>query len=121
MRLYGTLHPTERATMPPDTCVTLSPAASSAAAADWPAGANMVELRGITTGGAQLNFYVNMHSTLVAYPGAGTTSATGTSAGSSGISIPVLGQRTLQIPGGSTGFSVISPTSGLIHAEVWKR
>lgn len=121
MRLYGTLHPTERASMPPDTCVTLAPAANTGAAADWPAGANMVTLSGLTTAGAQLNFYVNMHSTNAAYPGAGTTSATASSAGSTGISIPIQGVRTMQIPGDSTGFSVITPTSGLVHAEVWKR
>lgn len=123
MRAIGTLHPTDGAPTPPDTVSSILLAAATAQAMDMPSGAKMAVLTGISTGNSTaalavpLPFYVNMFSTAAAIPSSGTTSATNTSAGSTGVSFPIIGQRTIQVPGGSTGFSVVAPSSGWVHIE----
>ena len=101
--------------VPPDTVSTFLLAAATAQAIDYSSGATRVRLTGMTTGGAQLNFYTNIQSTLAAIPSSGTTATTG----SSGVSVPVLGVRDFAVPS-STSFSVIAPTSGYVHVEQWK-
>ena len=102
--------------VPPDTVSTLLLAAATAQAIDFAAESQLVRLTGMSSAGAQLNFYANLASTAAAIPSSGTTATTSTT----GVSIPVLGTREFAIPS-STGFSVIAPTSGYIHVECWRR
>ncbi len=101
-------------TVPPDTCNTILLAAATAQAMDYPDDTALVRLTGITTAGAQLNFYVNIQSTAAVVP------SSGSSADSTGVSVPVLGVREFAIAD-STGFGLIAPTSGYVHVECWKR
>lgn len=103
--------------VPPDTVSTLLLGAASAQALDYSSGTQVVRLTGMTTGGAQLNFYANLVSTSAAIPSSGTTATTSTT----GVSVPVLGTRTFVLSGGSTQFSAIAPTSGYVHVECWRR
>ena len=118
MRSIGVMHPTDDAVTPPDTVSAILLAAATPQAMDMPAGAKMVIISGIATGNStvaianNIPLYVNLFSTAAALPSSGTTSATNTSVGSTGVSFPVLGQRKIQVPGGSTGFSVAAPSSG---------
>ncbi len=117
--------------MPPDTVNTLLIAGSSGQAMDWPgttgstnaglALAHMVRFTGMSTVGAAINFIVNLVSTHAAAPSSGSSVTTGTSQGSTGNNIPVLGSRVLAIPAFSTGFSVAALSSGYVMAEIWKR
>lgn len=118
MRGIGSLHPTEGIPVPSDAVQTMLIASSSGQAMDWPAGApgGLVRLTGLTTTGAQLNFNVNLESTKAAAPSSGNSSA-----GSTGFQTPVLGEAMFQIPGGSTGWSVASLSSGYVMAELWKK
>ena len=102
--------------VPPDTCNTILLAAATAQGLDFPTYTSLVRLTGVTTAGAQLNFYVNIQSTLAAIPSSGSTATTD----SSGVSVPVLGSREFAVAS-STSFSVIAPTSGYVHVECWKR
>lgn len=127
MRAYGVLHPTDLIPVPPDTVKTfLMTGGSSAQGSDWEtstgavanAGAAAVHIArftGLSTAGAQLNFNINLFSTAAA------VSASGTSISSSGVSHPVLGQATFQIPADSTGFSIASLSSGNVMVEQWRR
>ena len=130
MRAYGALSPIDQIPQPPDTVQTLlMTGGSSAQALDWAGStvsstavrAHLVRFTGLTTAGAQFNFMVNLVSTHANVPSSGTSVTTGTTVGSTGNSIPVLGTRTLQIPTWSTGFSVAAYTSGVVMAEVWKK
>lgn len=120
MRSYGTLHPTEGVPTPPDTVNTILLAGGTAQAMDWPADTDIVRFTGLSSAGAQFNFLANLFSTAAAIPTTGSTSST---AGTTGVSHPVLGEATFQVPGGSTGFSVVSHTgsSGYVYAQCWKR
>lgn len=120
MNPYGSLHPTEDIPKPPDTVQTMLLAGGTAQAMDWSStSAQMVRLSGVSTGGALLNFWANLTSTAAAAPSSGTSTGA-SSAGSTGVSIPIQGNRTMQLPGGSTGFSVIALTSGYVQAETWR-
>ena len=119
MRPYGSLHPTDQVPTPADTVTSILLAAATAQAMDYPSGAKMVTISARTTDGTTafpLPVYVNFFSVAAAIPSSGTTSATNTSAGSTGVSIPVFGTRSFQVPG-ATGFSVIAQTSGWVHFE----
>lgn len=117
---YGSLHPTEDIPKPPDTVQTLLLAGGTAQALDWGSTeTQMVRLSGVSTAGALLNFWANLSSTRAAAPSSGSSTGA-SSAGSTGVSIPIQGNRTLQVPGGSTGFSVIALTSGYVQAETWR-
>jgi hypothetical protein len=37
------------------------------------------------------------------------------------VTIPVRHERYLQIPGGSTGWSIAAYTSGIAQVEVWRK
>lgn len=129
MRAYGALSPIDQIPLPPDTVQTLLIAASSGQAMDWANStigssdvrAHLVRFTGFTTAGAQMNFMANLVSTHAGAPSSGTSITTGTSGGSTGNSIPVLGQGTFQIPPWSTGFSVAALSSGYVMVEVWKK
>ncbi len=124
MRTYGSLHPTDLVPVPPDTVSTLLLAAGVAQAMDWATSTgalataragniDLVRLTGMSTNGVPMGFNVNLQTTGAIAPTSGTT------AGSTGISHPVLGQGTFQVPGGSTGFSVAASAAGYVMAEVW--
>lgn len=125
MRAIGLMHPTDETVTPPDTVTAILLAAAVAQAMDMPTGAKMVIITGVSSGNSTvalaqgIPLYVNMFSSAAAIPSSGTTSATNTSAGSTGVSFPVLGQRRIQVPGASTGFSVIAPSSGWALFEWW--
>jgi len=96
---------------------------SSAQAADWvgstvgssDAGAQLARITGVTTAGVPLGFWVNLESTRAAVPSAGLTT------GSTGPGVAVIGELTLQIRGGSTGYSVASLISGYVQVEIYRR
>lgn len=135
MRAYGTISPTDQVPTPPDTVTTIVVTGSSQQASDWFStgstaltqagqsgqnGPQIVRFTGLTSQGSSLfNFMVNLFSTLAAMiPTSGTTVGM---AASSGVSHPVLGQATFQLPGRSTGFSVAAMTSGYIFVEQWRK
>ncbi len=118
------------AALPPDTVYTLlMTGGSSAQALSWissagtaaanaaAAGAGVVRISCLTTAGAEMGMSVNLFTT------AANVGTSGSSYGSTGISHPVFGRQDgmFQIPGGSTGFSVASPTSGLFFMEQWRK
>jgi len=131
MRAYGALSPTDLIPQPPDTVHTLLLAAGVAQERDWASSASsagaaasaahLVRFTGVSSAGATFNFHVSMVSTHAALPTSGTSITTGTTVGSTGNSLPVLGDRTLQIPAWSTGWSAIGRTSGYVIAEVWSK
>lgn len=134
MRTYGALNPLGTIALPPDTVQTLfMTGGSSAQALDWPtsaaafaanaaaAAAHLVCFTGMTSAGSALGFMVNLISTHANVPTSGTSVTTGTSAGSTGNSIPVNGEAIFQIPPWSTGWSAASFTSGYIMAQIWRK
>lgn len=133
MRTYAALNPIDKIPQPPDVVQTLLLAASAGQALDWPnstggaasaassAGAQLVRYSGMTTANLPLHFMVNLVSTHAAVPSSGTSATTGTTAGSTGNSIPVLGSREFQIPTWSTGWSAAALTSGYVFAEIWRK
>ena len=122
MRAYGALSPIDQIPQPPDRVNTLLIAGSSGQAMDWGSTlSQLVRFSGMSTAGAAINFIVNLVSTHAAAPSSGSSATTGTSAGSTGNNIPVMGSREFQIPAWSTGFSVAGLSSGYIMAEVWKK
>lgn len=102
--------------VPPDTQTTLLLAAATAQAIDFADNTHLIRATGLSSAGAQYNFYINLSSTAAALPTSGTSATTG----STGVSVPVLGTREFAVAS-STGFSVISPTSGYVHVECWRR
>lgn len=119
MRPYGAGNPYQGIPIVPDSVQTLLIAGSSGQAVNWLSTlAQVVRLSGVSTAGALLNFWVNLQTTHAAAP---TTGSTGTSSGSSDQQIAVQGSRVMQIPGGSTGFSVAALSSGYITIETWRK
>lgn len=120
MRPYGALRVNDQIPAPPDTVNTMLLGGGTAQAMDWPAGTEIVRLTGLTTAGAILNFLVNMFSTAAAIPSSGSTSST---AGTTGVSHPVQGVATFQVPSQSTGYSLVTHTgsSGYVYAECWRK
>lgn len=90
-----------------------SMAAATAQAADWPADCQAVRLGALTTAGAEAGFYFNDGSTQAAV-GAATSLTTG----STSLNTPGFGPDNIfrKVPG-STGFSLIAPSSCIITAE----
>ena len=119
MRTYGALNPIDQIPQPPDMVHTMLVASSSGQAMDWGSTlSQLVRLTGQSTAGAAMNFFVSLNSTKAAAP------SSGVSTGSTSGDLPgmaVMGELTVQIPGGSTGFSVAALSSGYIRAEVWKK
>lgn len=119
MRPIGLMHPTDQNPTPPDTITSLLLVANTAQAVDIPTGAKMATFSARSSDGSTvplMPMYVNFFSTFAAIPSSGTTSATNTSAGSTGVSVPVFMPRTFQLPG-STGLSVVAPLACWAHIE----
>ena len=112
MRYYGARSPTELIPVPPDTIgVAIITTAGAVVAQDWPDGAHIV------TFGATMSFYANLGTTAANIP---STNSSGTTA-SSGLNEYVPPGLTYQIPGASTGYSLTSPTSGVITLSFWSK
>ena len=123
MRPYGALNPIDKISQPPDSVNTLfMTGGSSAQAMDYPSTlCQLVRFTGYSSAGAQMGFQVNLVSTHAAVPSSGSSVTTGTSVGSTGNNIPVIGSREFQIPSWSTGYSVAAFTSGYVMAEFWRK
>ena len=104
MRTLGTMHPTDNPVAPDCVLTLVVTVASSARAFDWPTGAKYASF------GSDCNFFVNYASTAVAL--ATSSPTTPTTTGSSAVQEINPGVR--QIPGGSTGGSIISPSTGFV-------
>ena len=123
MRTYGALNPIDQVAMPSDSVQTLLIANSSGQAMDWvgstvnaaDASVGLALFSGVTTANALMQFQVNLETTRCAAVSSGQTT------GSTAAHQNVQGSRLFQIPGGSTGFSVASLSSGYITVECWKR
>lgn len=127
-RQIGTLHPTDQVPTPPDTVTTfLMTGGSSAQAQDWlssgstavtnaaAAGVHVVRITPLTTAGGVFYVAANLMSTGAAAP------ASGTSVSSAGVNHPIMSPSVFQVPGGSTGFSFFSYSSGLVQMEQWRK
>lgn len=130
MRQYGSIDPLSGLAFPPDSINTLLIAGSSGQAMDWPgttasgaaaAGVGIARFSAVSTAGATLNFMVNLLSTHCGAPSSGSSVTSGTSVGSTGNNLPVMGAREFQVPAASTGFSVAALSSGYVMVEVWKK
>lgn len=131
MRAYSALNPIDQIPLPPDTVQTLLLAGGTGQALDWAGStigstavlAHIVRFSGVSTAAPALalQFHVNLVSTHASLPASGTSITTGTTAGSTGNTIHVVGERTLQIPPWSTGWSAIARSSGYVIAEIWKK
>lgn len=112
MRIYGALNPTHLIPMPPDTVgMAVISSAAAVVAQDWPTDAQLVAF------GSTMGFWVNMVSTKANVP---TTNQAGTTA-SSGLMEYVNAGTIYQILGGSTGYSVVAATSGVISLSFWRK
>ena|SRR5258708_3276053 len=119
MRKIATLHFSELVGLPPDTVATFALSVNTPIAQDWPAGTNMARLTGLTTLGAALGFYFQDGSTKATFAGSSVFSS-GTSVSSQNNSA-IFGSKDYQIPGGSTGFSLVAGSSGQVTVECWSR
>jgi hypothetical protein len=115
MRSFGVPPSNLNIPFPPDTVLTLLIAASSGQAMGWPSGVktNLVRITGFTTLGAQMGGYLHLASANAAVPSSGQST--------SNAAHPFVPSQVFQVPGGSTGFSVASLTSGFVHLECWSR
>jgi hypothetical protein len=103
----------------PDTVLAVQLTASTVQAFDYPTGADFIRISVGSSVAGQGVAYFNPSSTSVALP---TTAGTATTA-SSGLNIPITAGegRMYQVPGASTGFSLIAPTSVQACVEFWSR
>ena len=117
MRFHG-LKNTPAHPVTPDTIISLKLTAASIQAFDIPA-ADFVRFTYGSSDVASVAF-VNIGSTKANVP---TTAFGISSEGSTQFNIPVVQgcERIYQIHGGTTGFSVVSPSSGYFCAEFWNR
>lgn len=120
---------------PPDSVQTLLLASSAGQAMDWPANstggttaartvdAHIVRFTVVSTAAVPVAglAMVNLVSTHANNPSSGSSVTTGSTAGSTGNSIPVFGSRTFQIPAWSTGWSAIALGGAYLMAEVWSK
>lgn len=126
-RASGQLHPTDGAPVAPSTVITfLMTGGSSAQASDWPddtgsaavnaaaAGIHLVRITPVSTSGGAFFCTANLYSTAASVPSSGITVST-----TSRVAIP--SPREFQVTGGSTGFSIAAPTSGLVVVECWRK
>lgn len=108
MKPISILHPTDLTPAVPDTVgAIIISSAAAVVAQDWPAGTDIALFAGT------VDFYVNFASTSVAVP---STNSAGTTA-SSGLNELNPGIRQI---GGSTGYSITGPSSGVVTASFWK-
>lgn len=118
MRFWGT-KATPHTPVIPDVVLSLQMTANSGQAFDYPSGCDLVRVTvGSSVAGQGVVFF-NPASTGAVLP---TTPATATTA-TSGHNIPITpGEgRMFQIPGVTTGFSLIAPTSVQACVEFWSR
>ncbi len=112
MRVYGALNPTNLIPIPPDTVgIAVITTAAAIVAQDYPSNAQMVAF------GSTMEFWANMLSTKANIP---STNSAGTTV-SSGLNEYLSPGAIYQIPGGSTGYSLTAPTSGVISMSFWKK
>lgn len=109
MRSLQTQHPQDFGPPAPDTVHTFVMAAGVAQAADYPSTglARYMAINGTAPG------FIHYTSTAVAVP---TTSVT---SGSSGVELFGTADDFRKIPAGSTGYSVVSPTTGYVSVSFW--
>jgi len=122
LRRYGAMNPTDQIGLPADTLTTfLLTGGSSAQAADMPSGAagGLARITSFTTAGAAFLAFACWESTRAAVAAAGTTNSSATSSGVTAL--PIQYQQLVQVPGGSTGFSVAAFTSGYVQVEFWRK
>ena len=105
MRTLGTMHPTDNPVAPDYVLTLVVTVASSARVFDWPAGTKYAVFgRDVAT------MFVNYGSTAAAYP----TSSPTTPATTGSSACLEVNPTIRAIPGGSTGGSIISPTTGFV-------
>ena len=128
MRRYSAFDPLSGIPVVPDVVdKILITGASSGQAMDWngsPANAaagpiNIARVTFMSTAGALMAGVFNAISTHATIS-SGSSATTGTTAGSTGNSVPVLGQGQFQIPSFSTGYSVSGFSSGWAMVEYWR-
>lgn len=119
-RAVGALQPTDNIPVPPDVLSHfLMTGGSSAQSADYPTGAQIMRITPYTTAGGSFFCFLCPGSTSATVASSGTTQSSAASSGVSSIPIPF--QLSMQIPGGSTGYSVAAYTSGVVSVEFWKK
>jgi hypothetical protein len=122
MRHIGLSHPSAAGPVPADHMAVAVLAAGTAQAFEYPSGTHLVRLAGVTTAGAAYGFVFNALSSEARWPAA-STMTTGSTA--LNIVIPPGGSMFYQIPGngtaGTTIFSLIGGTSGIVSVEFWRR
>ena len=118
MRKISTLHVFEFARMQADVVANLTLGGATAVAVDWPAGARIARFCAFTTAGLMLPIVVNLSSTQAALTGSSAFSSG--SSQSSNLNVAALGEFLTQVPGPSTGFSVIAPVAGQVNVECWQ-
>ena len=115
MKPLGILHPTEWGPIVAASIQNfVTTAASSAYAADW----------GAASAGSSNPRYVDIHSEVICYFDPATTGvqipSSNMTSGSSGFSMVLPNQPFRRmIPGGSTGYSIATPSSGRVTVAQW--
>src|SRR5262245_1147703 len=103
----------------PDSIAVFALAANTGQAADYPSDAAVMRVAFSSSAGAALGGVFNGNSTAAAWASTHTATA-GTTAADSLIPAGV-GEGWYQRALGSTGYSIVSPTSGYCHIEFWRR
>ena len=85
---------------------------------DYPTGARVMRLS-VASSISGFSAVINPVSTNVAFPTSALSGATGATL-SSGYNICFNNDKLLMIPAGSTGYSLLSPSSGYVSIEFWK-
>ena len=118
MRFWGTKQ-TPHTPVIPDVVLSLQMTVGTAQAFDYPAGADLVRVTAGSSVAGQGVVFFNPSSTAAVLPTTGATATTATS----GHNIPITpgDGRMYQIPGTSTGFSLVAPTSVQACVEFWSR
>lgn len=120
MRPFGSIDPLSMVPVPPDTRLSLLLTAATGHAFDYPANTGLVRVTvGSTISGVHGPAFFSFSSTSAALPTTGGAVSTVETSGGIGISVAV--PRMFQVPGGSTGFSVIAASSYSILMEFWKK
>lgn len=117
MRFFGT-QSTPRDPVIPDTTLQLLLTAASGQAFNYPAGADLIRVTNASTlAGGYVTFNPSSTAAAVATTGATISS----SVAGQNIPIPAGASRVYQVPGGSTGFSLIAGSSHAVGVEFWSR
>lgn len=103
---------------PPDTVATLALAGATGEAQDYPSNTDVVRVSASTTAGAAQAVAFNATSTGAVWPSADVAATTATT--NLNALIPAGESRVYRIPRGSTGYSAVMGTSGIVTFEFWK-